>query len=170
MPWSQFTKGASPGSYRTVFVLFFAVLHGTRWAPDRVPSFFFISAAEGLEPVPTGSESTTLPMSYPTLDGTPERPCRNLADALAVPARDTLPFTAPGRVPLGIPTGTGRAPVTFSEKEDKSPLIASRAPAGSRQDSGRVSVKHYLIMTTVPRARQGLIRSRSCSQPGRGPG
>ena len=85
---------------------------------------------------------------------TPERPCTNPADALAVPARYTFHFTAPGRVPLGIPTDTGRAPVTFSENEDKTPLIAGRAPAGTRQDSGRVSVKLDLIMTTVPGARQ----------------
>ena len=104
-----------------------------------------------------------------TLLGTPEMPCKNPTDALAVHARYTLNFTAPGRVSFGIPSGTGRAPVTFSENEDKSPLIAGRAPTGPRQDSGRVSVKHDLIMTTVPGARQGL-RSRPCSQPGRGPG
>ena len=57
-----------------------------------------------------------------------------------MPARYTLHFTAPGRVPLEIPTSTGRAPVTFSENPDKSPLIAGRAPAGTRQDSGKVSV------------------------------
>ena len=57
-----------------------------------------------------------------------------------MPARYTSHFTAPGRVPLEIPTSTGRAPVTFSENQDKSPLIAGRAPAGTRQDSGKVSV------------------------------
>ena len=98
-----------------------------------------------------------------------ERPFRNRADALAVPARDTLNFTALCRVLLGIPTGTRRAPVTFSEKEDNSPLIAGRAPAGTRQDYGRVSIRHDLIVTTVPGARQGL-KSRPCSQTGRGPG
>ena len=40
MPWSQFTKGALPGSSRAVFGLFLAVPHGTRWDPDRVPSIF----------------------------------------------------------------------------------------------------------------------------------
>ena len=103
-----------------------------------------------------------------TLVGTTEMTCRNPADALAVPTRHTLHFTAPGRVLSGIPTGTGRAPVTFSDKKDKSPVIPGRAPAGTRQGSGRVSVKHDLIMTTVPGARQGL-GSRPCSQPGRGP-
>ena len=93
-------------------------------------------------------------------------PC--LLYALPVAARYTLHFTAPGRVPLGTPTGTDRALVTFSENEDKSPLIAGRAPSGTRQDSGRVSVKHNLIMTTVPGARQGL-RSRPTARTGPGP-
>ena len=82
-----------------------------------------------------------------TLVVTPARPCRDPADALAVPARYTLHFTAPGRVPSGIPTGTGRAPVTFSENEDKSPLIAGRAPAGTRQDSGKTPVMPWSQFT-----------------------
>ena len=67
-------------------------------------------------------------------------PCRNHAEP--VPARYTLHFTAPGRVPLGIglPTSPGRTPVAFSENEKQVPLIAGRAPAGTRQDSARVSL------------------------------
>ena len=42
-------------------------------------------------------------------------------------------------------------------------MIAGRAPAGTRQDSGRVSVKHDLIKTTVPGARQGLMLQSHCT-------
>ena len=62
-----------------------------------------------------------------TLAGTPERPCRNAADVLAVPARYALHQG-------------------FQRNEDKS-------LAGTRQNSGRISVKHAFIMTTVYSAR-----------------
>ena len=41
MPWSQFTKGAFPGSSRAVFGLFW-------WDPDRVPSIFSPRKGPGL--------------------------------------------------------------------------------------------------------------------------
>ena len=41
MPWSQFTKGAFPGSSRAVFGPFLAVPHGNRCDLDRVPSILF---------------------------------------------------------------------------------------------------------------------------------
>ena len=75
-----------------------------------------------------------------------------------------IPYTLRPPVALGIPTATGRAPVTFSENEEKSPLIAGRAPAGTRQDAVRVSVKNDLTMTTVPGSRQGL-RSQLVQAP-----
>ena len=40
MPWSQFTKGAFPGSSRAFFYHFLAVPQGTCWDPVRVPSIF----------------------------------------------------------------------------------------------------------------------------------
>ena len=38
LPWSHFTKGSFPGCSRAVFDRFFAVPHGTRGDPNRVPS------------------------------------------------------------------------------------------------------------------------------------
>ena len=117
-------------------------------------------------PVPPGSESTTLPMSYPgTLVGTHERPCSTPTDALPT----YLTLYGPRSGPVRDTYGHRPSPGNVFRNEDKSSLIAGRVPAGTRQDSRRVSVKHDLIMTTEPGARQGL-RSRPCSQPGRGPG
>ena len=62
-----------------------------------------------------------------------------------MPARYILHFTAPGWVPLGIPTSPGNV-----FKKMKVPLIADRAAAGTREEYGGVYVKHNLIMTTVP--------------------
>ena len=74
-------------------------------------------------------------------------PLRGPAETLPMLWRYTLHFAAPGRVPSGIPTDTGRAPVTFSENDDKSPLIGGRAPAGTRQDSGKASVMPWSQFT-----------------------
>ena len=93
-------------------------------------------------PVPPGSESTTLPMSYPGIYIPLSGPLGGPAGTLPMPwwCPPDIPYTLRPLVgsPLGIPTGTGRA---FDSRP------------GTRQDSGRVSVKHDLIMTTVPGAR-----------------
>ena len=100
-------------------------------------------------PVPPGSESTTLPMSYPRIYIPLSGPPRGPAGTLPMPCwcPPDIPYTLRPPVGslyilvLGIPTGTVRAPVTFSENEDKSPLIADLASAGNRQDSDRVICK-----------------------------
>ena len=96
----------------------------------------------------------------PTLVGTLARPCRNPAAALAVPASYTLHLTAPGRVSLGIPTGTGRAPVTFSS--DSRPGT-HRDPLRLRQGICKTRFDHdhsargppWTSITTVLTARTG---------------
>ena len=107
-----------------------------------------------LNSVPPGSASTTLEIyrltdvftdqcrPIYTLVGTPERPCMNPPDALAVPVRYTFTLYGSCRVPLGIHTGTGRAPVTFSENEDKSLY----GLPGTRRD--------------LPGLRQGICKAR----------
>ena len=92
-------------------------------------------------PVPPISESTTLPMSYPGIYIPLSRPLRGPAGALPMPWR--CPPNIPGRVPLGIPTGTRRAPVTFLENVscDSRPG-ARRDPPGFRQGICKTRFDH----------------------------
>ena len=85
-----------------------------------------ISAAEGLEPGTPGLRASPATNEFRGIYIPLLGPLRGLGGTLPMPWRCPpiyLTLYAPGRVPLGIPTGTGRAPVT-------SPLIAGRHPPG----------------------------------------
>ena len=123
MPWSQFTKGAFPGSSRAVFGRFLAVPHGTRRDPERVPSIFFTLARN----IPR-----LKPVNYPV--GARRDPCRNprgtRGQFLKVSTHDTR--SGPLRDSKGARAGAcGVLTWLVGNPGDVSP-VPLRRPSGSR--------------------------------------
>ena len=122
---------------------------GRRDTRTRYPTALCQARYPGIGPIPLSG-----PLRGPTGTLTMAMPWRCLPD---------IPYTsraAPGRVPLGIPTGTSRSPVTFSENQDKS---APPGPAGylktrfDHDHSARGPPGIYITAVLTDRTGPGLI-------------